>query len=159
MLSGLSPRPNGRLARRSRHPNQVPYMDKYSSLGKIFRVSWFNKKQFFNFNKNQYWYVTFLNFFCFKQRGLTSGPFNLKSQAYAQVKTMPFNIPVDHLNETYMVSRSEVRYCPCDNSHLTQHPPLFDRIYNGGWHSMHCSCCNILFMHLFTKLMLQEATL
>ncbi|XP_078320563.1 integrin alpha-8-like isoform X3 [Crassostrea virginica] len=41
-------------------------------------------------------------------RGLTSGPFNLKSQAYAQVKTMPFNIPVDHLNETYMVSRSEV---------------------------------------------------
>lgn len=113
MLSGLSPRPNGRLARRSRHPNQVPYMDKYSSLGKIFRVSWFKKTQFFNFNKNQYWYVTFLNFFCFKQRGLTSGPFNLKSQAYAQVKTMPFNIPVDHLNETYMVSRSEVRKILC----------------------------------------------
>lgn len=41
-------------------------------------------------------------------RGLTSEPFNLKSQAYAQVRAMPFNIPVDNFNETYMVSRAEV---------------------------------------------------
>lgn len=41
-------------------------------------------------------------------RGLTSEPFNLKSQAFAQVRAMPFNIPVDNFNETYMVSRAEV---------------------------------------------------
>ncbi|XP_061179856.1 integrin alpha-8-like isoform X1 [Saccostrea echinata] len=41
-------------------------------------------------------------------RGLTSEPFNLKSQALAQVQTMPYNIPVDQHNETYMVSLSEV---------------------------------------------------
>ncbi|XP_048754476.2 integrin alpha-8-like isoform X3 [Ostrea edulis] len=41
-------------------------------------------------------------------RGLTVDPFNLKSQALAQVQTMPFNIPVDHNNETFMVSEAEV---------------------------------------------------
>lgn len=46
----------------------------------------------------------------FSKRGLTSEPFNLKSQAFAQVRAMPFNIPVDNFNETYMVSRAEVRY-------------------------------------------------
>lgn len=48
--------------------------------------------------------------FFFSKRGLTSEPFNLKSQAFAQVRAMPFNIPVDNFNETYMVSRAEVRY-------------------------------------------------